>query len=486
MARVLWRFGCSIVRREIAYSQWDRRRLRGLWYVVAVMAARLLVGTADSARAQVSFPSVNGPARADSSALSAPPKPGPAQAFFWEPVAGAWNKLQEDLDNQGIQLAVRYDGELFTNTSGGLRRGAAYLGNLNLQLTLDGQRLVGWPGATVFLYGLGIHGAHPSAFVGDAQGVSNIEAPAKWKLEEGWIQQNLFDNKFSVLLGRYDLNSEFYRLQSASLFLNSSFGIGPEFSQSGVEGPSIFPNTSVGIRFAVKPIEEIVLRTAVLDGVPVERANGSLDLFAKDDGVLIVAEGAYLYRPLASEQPRTRQFRIGRNCCGAYSGKVALGAWYYSANFDDLNRVRPDGQPVRRHGSRGFYLVADGTVYQDVQDLDRQLTLFGQFGIGDPRVNRFAFYTGGGLTFSGLIPGRNQDELGIAVAAAHNGNPFIESQRDQGMRAQRSEVTIELTYLAQIGAHLAVQPDLQFVINPNTDPRIKNAVALILRFELSF
>ena len=386
----------------------------------------------------------------------------------------------------GIQFGIRYDGEMFINASGGLRRGTTYLGNLNLQLTVDAQRLVGWPGATLFLYGLGIHGGHPSTFVGDAQGVSNIEAPTKWKLEEGWIQQNLFGNRFSVLFGRYDLSSEFYWLQSASLFLNSSFGIGPEFSQSGVEGPSIFPNTSVGVRFALKPIEEIVLRTAVLDGVPVERPNGTRKIFAKDDGVLIVAEGAYLYRPLASEQPRTRQFRIGRNYCGTYSGKVALGAWYYSANFDDLIKVHPNGQPVRHRGSRGFYLVADGTVYQDVQDPDRRLALFGQFGIGDPRVNRFAFYTGGGLTFSALIPGRDQDELGIAVAAAHNGNRFIESQRNQAMGAQRSETTLELTYLAQFGSHLAVQPDLQFVINPNTDRRIKNAVAFILRFELSF
>ena len=53
------------------------------------------------------------------------------------------------------------------------------------------------------------------------------------------------------------------------------------------------------------------------------------------------------------------------------------------------------------------------------------------------------------------------------------------------MPNRRSEVTIELTYLAQVGAHLAIQPDLQFVINPNTDPRIKNAVAFILRFEIS-
>ena len=215
-----------------------------------------------------------------------------------------WDRLRTQLSDRGVQFGIRYDGEGFADLAGGRRRGGTYLGNLNLQLTLDAQRLTGWPGATVFLYGLGIHGGHPSNFVGDAQGVSNIEAPAKWKLEEGWVQQNLFGNRFSALFGRYDLNSEFYRLQSASLFLNSSFGIGPEFSQSGQNGPSIFPFTSVGGRFAIKPIQEVVFRTAVLDGVPVERPNGARQAFAKGDGALIVTEVAYLYRPVGSEQPR--------------------------------------------------------------------------------------------------------------------------------------------------------------------------------------
>ncbi|HEX9446085.1 MAG TPA: carbohydrate porin, partial [Candidatus Binatia bacterium] len=397
-----------------------------------------------------------------------------------------WDKLHKQLDDRGIQIGVRYDGEIFVDAAGGLRRGAAYLGNLNLQLTLDAERLVGWPGATVFLYGLGIHGGRPSKrFVGDAQGVSSIEAPAKWKIEEGWIQQNLFDNRLSALAGRYDLNSEFYRLQSAGLFLNSSFGIGPEFSQSGREGPSIFPNTSVGARLAIKPIEEVVLRTAVLDGVPVERPNGAQAIFARDDGLLIVTEAAYLHRPLGPEQPRTRGFRIGRNCCGTYAGKLALGAWYYSAKFDDLTETHPNGRPVRRRGSGGFYLLADGTVYQDAQNSDRQLNLFGQLGIGDPRVNRFAYYTGAGLTVAALVPGRAQDELGFAVAAAHNGSQFMEVERNLGLRQRRSEVALELTYLAQFGSRLALQPDLQYVIHPNTDPRIKNAFVFMLRFELS-
>jgi porin len=101
-------------------------------------------------------------------------------------------------------------------------------------------------------------------------------------------------------------------------------------------------------------------------------------------------------------------------------------------------------------------VLADQTVYQDANYPERRLTLFGQLGIGDPCVSRFAYYTGGGLTFSALIPGRNQDEFGIAVAAAHNGHQFIEAQRHQGMHEQRSETTLELTYLAPFGAHLAV------------------------------
>jgi len=162
----------------------------------------------------------------------------------------------------------------------------------------------------------------------------------------------------------------------------------------------------------------------------------------------------------------------------------------YSLSFRLIVRleyaVSPDGSAARHHGSGGFYALADQTVYQDANHPERQVSLFGQFGIGDPRVNRFAYYTGGGLTVSALITGRKQDEIGFAVAGAHNGTQYLEAQRNQGMRVRKSEAALELTYLAQFGLHLAVQPDIQFVINPGTDPRIKTAFAFMLRFELLF
>jgi porin len=401
-------------------------------------------------------------------------------------ISGASGVQSQEGAEHGVTPSLVYDGEGFADLSGGARRGSTYLGNLNLLLTLDMERLAGWRGATVFIDGLAIHGGRPSRFAGDAQGVSSIEAAPEWKLEEAWIQQNFFGNRFSALVGLYDLNSEFYHLHAADLFLNSSFGIGPELSQSGKGGPSVFPNTSVGARFEVKPIKGVVLRGAVLDGVPVERPAGR-EVFAKGDGLLIVSEAAFLYRPAPAEaSPQMpHRFLLGREAqLPPYEDKLAIGIWHYTASFDDLVRTREDGAPLTHQGSFGAYVIGDAIVYKN--ESGREMRVFGQVGLGDSRVNRFGLYTGGGVDLAGWIPGRPQDEIGLGVAAAHNGNQYIEQQRQVGQRVDRSEVTLELAYRASITSWLNIQPDLQYVLNPNTDPRVANALVCLIRIEVAF
>jgi porin len=346
--------------------------------------------------------------------------------------------------------AVVYDGVAFADLDGGLRRGTTYLGTLRFQLTVDGSQLAGAPGMTLYLEGLNIHGGHPSSFAGDAQGVSNLEGPARTMLYEGWIQQNLFRDRLSILAGRYDLNTEFYRLQSAALFLNSSFGMGPEFSQSGRRGPSIFPDTFLAARIEWKPARGVVLRTAILEGG------------------FLVGEGAYLFRPASKDAPRNPHFRLGRTAgLAPYAAKIALGVWHYGGKYQDLSR------PIHHQGSGGAYVLTDVTVHRDPARPARRVSLFGQFGIGDARVNRFAGYTGGGLVVSGLVKSRDNDELGVAIAAAHAG----------GRSGGGSETTLECSYLAPLTSHVAIQPDVQYVLHPGT---AKNALVAMLRFELSF
>jgi porin len=383
-----------------------------------------------------------------------------------------------------VILTFSYTGELVQNAAGGARLGAAFPGAMGVQFTLLLGRLVGWHGARIFVFALGTHGGAPSDLVGDLQGVSNLEAPAAVRLEEAWLQQNLLGNRLSWLVGRYDLYAEFYRLQSGALFVNSSFGIGPELALSGVAGPSTFPNTAVGTRVEFKPSPNVVWRAAVLDGVPVGRPEGGIRLFAPGDGVLLVGEVALISRPDTGGDPRQRRFRIGRGPGRPYTGKVALGGWYYTARFPDLLDTLPGGKPVRHRGSGGAYIIGDLTVWSAGHARPGTLTAFAQLGLGDGRANQIGSYLGGGLTFTAPFPSRAGDELGLAVAAAGNGSHYERAQMALGAQAA-GETTMELAYLAQLGSWLSVQPDVQYVIHPGGTRSTRNAVVLGLRLAVS-
>lgn len=385
-----------------------------------------------------------------------------------------------------IKKAFGYTGELVGNVAGGARRGAVFIGVPSARLTLHLHQLVGWHGAQFFVYALGAHGGAPSGLVGDVQKVSNLQAPPGVWLEEAWLQQNMFADQLSLLVGRYDVNTEFYFLQSGNLFINASFGIGPEYSTSGRdrEGPSIYPFTAVGARLEYNPSRRMVVRAAVLDGVPVRRPDGGIHLFAPGDGVLVAGEVAILSRrDTAAAVPRHRRFQIGREDGRSYLGKVALGVWYYTARFPDLVDTLASGSPVERHGSRGAYLLADQTLWRAGRTRPALLTAFIQLGLGDGRVNQVGSYLGGGLTLFGPLVSRARDEIGLAVGAARNGSHFVHAASTN--RAAAAETAIELTYLAQIGTWLAVQPDLQYVINPGGTRVRRHALVPGLRIGVS-
>jgi len=379
---------------------------------------------------------------------------------------------------------LMYTGAVVSDVEGGAQRGTVGLGAGAAQFTVHLRRLVGWQGAEFFLYLVGLHGGAPSSLVGDLQGVSTLEAPPAVRAEEAWLQQNLLRDRLSLLIGQYDLNTEFYFTRSGNLFLNGSPGMGAEFGLSGVEGPSSFPFTAVGTRIAYKPSRNSVLRAAVLDGVPVDRPGGGIHLFAPGDGLLLVGEVALLSRPDTAARRPSRPFLIGRGLSRPYDGKVAIGSWYYTARFPDLIDTLSSGEPVERHGSACAYVIADQTLWRAPNGGPGLLTAYVQIGVGDPQVYQIGTYRGGGVTLTAPFPRRTQDEVGIAVAAARNGSHFVRAQSANGLTAP-NETALELTYLAQLASWIAVQPDVQYVINPGGAGATPNALVLTLQLALS-
>ena len=91
--------------------------------------------------------------------------------------------VQEQLADRGVTITTLYDAVL-SGLDGGRGQGGTYSGNVNVQVSLDGSRMFGRSGLTLFVDGLWIHGGQPSALLGDAQGVSNLSAPPKVTLYE--------------------------------------------------------------------------------------------------------------------------------------------------------------------------------------------------------------------------------------------------------------------------------------------------------------
>lgn len=390
-------------------------------------------------------------------------------------------------------MGARYTADLMANVDGGAREGTAFLGNLDLTLRLDLEELLGWNDLTVFVYALGTHGESASALAGDAQGVDNIEAPETVRLYEAWIEKDFVSSAagFSLLVGLYDVNSEFDVVEEAGAFLHSSFGIGAELGLSGLSGPSIFPVTSLGTRLKWRPGPATYVMASVLDGVPGDPGNPEATAIriSRGDGALAIVEVGHFFGALSggggarAGRRRTRLEGAGRGHVPEDArGKVALGLWHYTRRF-----AAPGGDDrgAMRRGRPGVYALGEGTVRAE-RDPSQGLALFARAGWADPRVHRFELYAGGGLVYTGLLPGRPADEFGLGVAAARNGDVFRESEAAAGRPVTPFEIALELTYRAQVTSWLALQPDLQVVFNPDTEPDRPGATLVGVRGEIGF
>jgi len=368
--------------------------------------------------------------------------------------------LEVMASDSSIKIDALYTGELWRNTTGGLRTGWKFLGDLDIAMEVDGERALGLDGVTLFANGLFIHGGSLSGqLLGDVQTASNIEATRQARLFELWVEKTYGAvHGPSLRVGLYDLNSEFDSSEVSSLFINSSHGIGPQIAQTGLNGPSIFPATALGARVRWTPARTWNAQLAVLDGVPGHPdrpASNDLRL-DRDDGLLIVTE-------------------VSR--AGARRSRLALGAWSYTAKFDEI-APESAAEPIRRsRDNHGVYVVLEGHSEQG-------LSAFLRGGTANGRLNAFDEYIGAGVVYTGLLDRRPEDQLGFAIASVANGREYLSMRRADGAEADARETTLELTYRFATHEWLTLQGVIQHIINPGMDPALDDATAVALRFEL--
>jgi porin len=378
--------------------------------------------------------------------------------------------VANDIDSPSpVVLVTRYTADQWWNTRGGLERGDAYLDNLLVAATLDGARALGVRGLD--LHASVVYGnatSLSSRLVGDTMGVSNLEAGDGVRVYEAWTEWRTSGRSgASLRIGLYDLNSEFDADESRALFVHSTYGIGHDFAQSGLNGPSIFPTPGLAARLAWRPSEHSSLKLAVVDGAP-GRDDGSsrpaLHLSSKE-GALWVLEG---------------DRGIGR------AGRVVLGAWRYSAYFDDLLMVAADGDPAQRNDNQGAYLSLSWNPRDDDPAAGGRYSVFLRAGVANGRVNDFDRFLAAGWNAPAPWPGNGRGRWGIAASVAHASRAYQEQQDRLGQPVLGEEWNIELTWRMQLAPWLALQPDLQLVGNPGLNRQLSNAVVAGVRVDMAF
>lgn len=362
---------------------------------------------------------------------------------------------------RNIESSFTYSSDLFTNLSGGLETGVRYMDNIDVDLRFDTK------GFSFYLYGLGNQGKSITEIVGDVQTVSNIDTENSWRLYEAWIHRSIPKIRSSLLFGLYDLNSEFDVTNTGGLFLNSSHGIGPDFSSSGVTGPSIFPLTSLSARLKINPFRGISIKVAILDAVPSDPNNtsGTTIYLRESEGTLVATELEF------SKFNSTPESFLERGVNENSPFRIILGGWKYTQERDGWF-----GTPESDHG-----------VYSIVEfNFKKGLSIFGRAGLANRDINRFNGYLGWGVSYAGLFENRVDDQVGLAFSQTFNSDDFVRTQSQIGNDFSNNEMNIEFTYLLIISNKVSVQFDTQYIQHPNQAPGIDDAFVVGVRSVFGF
>lgn len=371
------------------------------------------------------------------------------------------------MDRHGFEFHPVFIADVLGNPAGGMRQGAVFDGGLNLPLTVRLDQLVpGWRGGTVHANAWWITGRSLSAdYVGDVSSVSNISGDDAWRLQELWYQQDFWNELVKVRAGLIAADNEFFTSDTASLFINGTFGA---FTLVGVNlpNPPIYPMASPAIWFSLEPAARFYFQAGVFkgnSGSQQENRSGLNYPFNSSDGSLVFSEIGWRVNSTQNDD--------------GLSGIYKVGSFVDTANFHNQVTGASEGPNF------GIYAVADQQLYRHAS---RTISVFMRIGGAPPEINPIDWYVDAGINFQGLIPGRPDDVAGVAIGRSWFSSDYSRSQVAGGSRPYSAETVLEVTWQFQIKSWWTLQPDFQYIFNPSGQEGSADATVLGARVSLAF
>lgn len=387
---------------------------------------------------------------------------------------GDWAGLRQTLENAGITANLGLVTDLAGNPSGGRSKGVTAPTSVELSLLADLDKIAGISGGSLFMSTSERWGRSLSAdYVGNVFSAQQIYGFQTWRLIDLSYQQQLFDDRLELRLGRFAATDDFM-VSAYSCGLVSNAFCGNPFGIL-IDAPGISAYTGAwGALAKVKPTPRSYIMGAVYNGDPEVRADEHHGLdFSIHGPAFAMAEVGYQI----NGQPGDSQFL----------GNYKLGAWY------DGNRLTEfqSGDPV--HGSWGFYGIFDQVIVPfGAPGSNRGLGVFGSLTLA-PSPNKqplSAFFTAG-ISARGFFDSRPRDAISLGFAYGRFSDDLRRAQREGQLPGpiggQGREGVLEASYRIDVrdGA-MFVQPDIQYIMHPGGTDAVKNAVVVGSQVGINF
>ncbi len=373
-------------------------------------------------------------------------------------MTGSWGGLRDRLELRGVSFGAAYLGQFASNPVGGdTEGGSSWIGDWNVGTFVDVGRLFETDRRTYFHASVDLHtgniGLSPK-FVGNRFPVqlSSSSSPGpQFKLVHLAVGAQLFDNTTEIVAGRLLASDDFASLPQACASLNQDICGSPFAGITGISFPS-YPNAAWGARLKYQPGQAWYAQGGAYLVYPDLFDPHSHGVqFGAPDGSGILAMGEV-------------GFNVGRRAGGAgLPGTYKFGGYYDTERLTDL--ATGAGQRV----TWGVYAMGEQMLFRESGSESNGLWAWLALSYAPPDVNAVEFMAAGGLTYVGPIPGRPNDSLSFVAATG------VFSDRLAG---QGAETILELNYRAQLRPALFVEPDIQYVINPDGKSTVDDALVI--------
>jgi porin len=360
------------------------------------------------------------------------------------------------LEEHGLTFNLVYTAEGFRNIRGGKTTHDAreYRGDVSLFLELDTAAAGFWENGTFFAHIQNQHGnGITDKYVGDFQTLSNMDSDDFTQVSEFWYRHEFMDGVFWAKVGKQESNEDLAGVDYGGEFINSSAGFSPTI-------PLVtYPDPDWGAVVGYAPLDVFSINAGVYQGRP-------------DGGASIRTTLDNLHGPMVMVEPALHYDVAERD------GHFRVGGWWNGDRFDELDRNNSD--PGTSGRSYGWYLTWDQDMWSEKtgeEEGEQGIGVFGQYGWAPEDRSEAVQYFGGGVQWTGAIPARDEDILGLGVF-------HVELSREAGF-AEDDETAIEFFYKLQLCDFCSAKPDIQYIVNPG-GTTADHSLAVGVRVEISF